>query len=119
MHEAHTEYRILKYNWTLYEGQFGTQIASGEFETKALATYESLKAFEAGEAPINIYHKSAYMKSRKQSKSQLDTWRVSQGNDNWGEWRNEFKDNEWSVPLLVDGDEAFRLYLELGSAAKG
>ena len=113
MNETHTEHKILTYEWTLHEVQFGTQIACGGFETKALATYESLKAFEAGDAPINVYHKSAYMKSRKQSKSQLDTWRVSQGNDNWGEWRGEFNDNEWSVPLLVGGQEAFRLYLRV------
>lgn len=113
MNETHTEYKILTYNWTLYEVQFGTQIASGGFETKALETYESLEAFEAGDAPINVYHKSAYMKSRKQAKSQLDTWRGPQGNDNWGEWRNEFNDNEQSVPLLVGGQEAFRLYLQV------
>ena len=113
MNEEHTQYITLRYEWKLYEVQFGTQIASGGFETKAQAIYESREAFEAGDEPIKVYHGSAYMKSRKQAKSQLDTWRVSQGNDSWGEWQNEFKDNEQSVPLLVGGQEAFRLYLEV------
>ena len=111
MNEKHTEYKILTYSWTLYEVQFGTQMGSGEFETKALATYESLEAFEAGDEPIDVYHTSAYMKSRKQAKSQLDTWRGQLGSDSWGEWRGEFSENERSCPLLVGGEEAFRLYL--------
>ena len=113
MKEAHTEYKLLTYNWTLYEKQFGTVIATGEFETESKAIYESLESFEAGDEPIDVYHESAFLKSQKQAKAYRDKRWNSPDSDSWGPWRHEINENERSCPLLVGGEEAFRLYLKI------
>ena len=116
MNAAHTHYSTLKYDWTLYEDD--TQITCGGFETKARCEYESNTARLAGELPVKVYHKSAYMKSRKQAEFQLRALdKYPSGSGNWGAWRAEKEEGCRSVPLIVNGQEAFRLYLEMKSDA--
>ena len=107
---THTEYRNLTYDWKLFQGD--EQVATGGFETKARMEFESQEAFQAGDAPVKVDHKSAYMKSRKQASVQLSVLRPNIIG-NWGAWRAEQNEGQRSAPLLVDGKEAFRLYLQL------
>lgn len=108
----HTEYTALKYKWRLFEGD--EQIGTGGFETKARMEYESQEALDAGDAPITEHHHSAYMKSRHQAKVELlALGKFPIGGGNWGKWRAEKDEGFRSAPLLVDGQEAFRLHLEV------
>ena len=108
----HTEYTALKYEWRLFEGD--EQIASGGFQINARMEYESQEALAGGDAPIKVYHLSAYMKSRKQAEVQLRALeKYPSGGGNWGKWRAEKDESFRSAPLLVDGKEAFRIYLEV------
>ena len=112
MNEAHAQYRELRYNWRLLEGD--EQLSTGEFETNARMEYESQEAMDAGDAPIRVYHLSAYMKSRKQAEVQLRALeKYPSGGGNWGKWRAEKNEACRSVSLLIDGKEAFRIYLEM------
>lgn len=104
------QYTELNYVWQLFEGD--EQIATGGFRTNARIEYESQTAMETGEAPVNVYHLSAYMKSRKQAEVQLRALeKYPSGGGNWGKWRAEKNGVARSVPLLVDEKEAFRLHL--------
>ena len=111
MNEAHTQYKVLKYDWTLHEDE--VQIATGAFETKARMEYESPKAFETGISPVKVYHISAQKKSRVRALTQLVKLDRLQESGKWGAWRIEKADTQWSAPLRVDGKQAFRLYLEV------
>lgn len=109
---THTQYTNLKYGWKLFEGD--EQIGIGAFQTNALMQYESKEAFLAGDAPVKVYHKSAYMKARHQAEMTLEALRkfpMIPMTRKWGKWRSE-NDSERSQPLLVNGKQsAFRLHL--------
>ena len=89
------------------------EILSGKFQTNAMMEYESADAFRAGAPPVKMFHKSAYMMSRKHAEKQLRTSGKLQGEGRWGKWRLEKDEASRSAPLLVDGKEAFRIYLEV------
>lgn len=106
---THTQYTNLKYGWKLFEGD--EQIGIGAFQTNARMEYESKEAFLAGDAPVKVYHKSAYMKARHQAKITLQAYRKLPITWQWGKWRQE-NDAERSAPLIVDKKRvAFRLHL--------
>ena len=112
MNTARTQYTTLRYVWRLLQGE--AQIATGGFQTTARMEYESQAAFQAGDAPIKVYHKSAQMKCRKQAEFQLRALRkYPNGGGNWGKWRSETAEATRSAPLLVDGTEVFRIYLAI------
>ena len=101
----------LPYIWSVLQGD--EQVATGCFQTKAVIEYESPEAFEAGDAPVKVYHLSAQMKSRKRAYKQLRETGKLQSYGSWGKWRAEKNGDARSVPLIVDGQEAFRLHLEV------
>lgn len=110
MNRTLSSYKELQYVWRVCQDD--EQVATGGFETNALTEYESQEAFDAGDAPVKVYHLSAQMKSRKQAEVQLRALGTYQGNGSWGKWRAEKDSDARSAPLIVDGKEAFRIYLE-------
>ena len=112
MNEAHTQYRSFSYDWTLFQGD--EAILSGKFQTTAPTEYKSKAAFLAGDAPVKVFHKSAYMMSRKRAEKQLRSLEKLQGEKaRWGKWDFDKARGFGTVPLLVDGKEAFRLHLQV------
>ena len=109
--EPHTQYAVLKYGWKLFLND--EQIAIGAFETKAPMQYKSQEAFLAGDAPVKVFHKSAYMKSRKQAENTLEALGKLPIGRRWGKWDFDKEQGFGTVPLLVDGEAAFCLHLQV------
>lgn len=112
MNEAHTQYRSFSYDWTVYQDD--EAVLFGKFQTTAPTEYESKAAFLAGKPPVKVFHKSAYMMSRKRAEKQLRSLEKLQGEEaRWGKWDFDKARGFGTVPLLVDGKAAFRLELHV------